>query len=166
MNKDEKLIPDLKEWRRLNGEDFSIDSWTSFEGNIKLAIGYSLMFWPDFMEHNGCVFTKDGFSISNFNDWTGATYIKKFAQIERVLNHIHIMDLFSGDERNKINFDQIKYLGEKLCKIYAVKLKSDFPNREFIFTFNINEELELDEYELTFYQEINETRKINRGNFE
>ena len=124
MNEDEKLIPDLIEWRQLNGEDFSIDDWTSNEGNIKLAIGYSFIFWPDFIEHDDCVFIKDNFSLNNFNNWTNAEYIRHFAQIESVINHIHVIDFFSGDHnRNEITFAQIKFLGEKICKIYAVKLK-------------------------------------------
>ncbi len=41
----EKLIPDLIKWRELNGQDFTINNWTSNEGNIKLAIGYSFIFW-------------------------------------------------------------------------------------------------------------------------
>jgi hypothetical protein len=160
MNQEEKLIPDLKEWRILNGEDFSISAWTSNEGNIKLAIGYSFIFWPDFIEHNDCVFIKEGFAVANFENWVRTEYIKQFAQIEKVINHFHIIDLFSSEEsRNQISFAQIKYLGEKLCSIYAVKLKSDFPNRQFKVLFNGNEKLELDEYELTFYQEINENRK-------
>jgi hypothetical protein len=160
MNKDEKLIPDLIKWRELNGQDFTINDWTSSEGNIKLAIGYSFVFWSDFIEHEECVFIKDKFSIANFNNWKNTEYVKNFAQIESVINHIHIIDFFSGEKnRNEITFDQIKYLGERICRIYAVKLKSDFPDRQFIVTFNCEEKLELDEYTLTFYQKINENRK-------
>src|SRR5688500_11843593 len=113
MNEDESLIPDLKQWRQHNGKDFSISDWTSIEGNIKLAIGYSFVFWPDFIEHHDCVFIKNSFSIDNFNNWTNTEYVKHFAQIESVLNHIHIIDLFSDEEkRNQINLSQVKYLGK------------------------------------------------------
>lgn len=164
MNEDEKLIPDLKEWRELNGNDFSIDNWTSIEGNIKLSIGYLSLFWTDFIEYNDCVFFKKRFSVENFLHWSNAKSVKNFAQIESVINHIHIIDLFSDESKRKeVSVDQIKYLGNKMCEIYSVKLKSDFPDRQFIVRFNGDEKLEnLSDYQLTFYQEINESRKLNK----
>lgn len=157
----EKLIPDLIEWRKLNGQNFSIESWTSIEGNMNLAIGFSFIFWPDFIEHNDCVFIKNHFSISNFDNWTKTACVNNYAQIESVMNHIHILDLFSREEiRNIITIDQVKFLGKKICEMYSVKLKSDFPERQFTFTFNCDKDLELDEYEITFYQKNNESKKI------
>lgn len=44
MFDDEKLVPDLIKWRKENGASFSIDDWTNYNGNISLAIGYSLIF--------------------------------------------------------------------------------------------------------------------------
>ena len=161
MNEDERLIPDLKEWREINGNDFSVDNWTSIEGNIQLSIGYLSLFWTDFVEFDGCVFAKRRFSIDNFNSWVDAKSVENFAQIERVINHIHLIELFWNEaKRKEITFDQIKHVGEKMREIYSVKLKADFPDKHFIVEFNGNKKLEnLSEYQLTFYQEINENRK-------
>ena len=164
MNEDEKLIPDLKEWRELNGNDFSIDDWTSMEGNIKLSIGYLSLFWTDFIEYDDCVLFKKHFSIDNFLHWSNAESVEYFAQIESVINHIHIIDLFSDENKRKeISVDQIKYIGNKMCEIYLVKLKSDFPDRQFIIRFNGDENLgNLSDYQLTFYQTTNENIKLNK----
>ena len=88
-------------------------------------------------------------------------YVKNYAQIESVLNHIHLLDFFVSDEKkDEINYEQIFFLGKKLCEIYSAKLKNDFPEKEFIFNFNGDEKLEaFDDYEISFYQRINLERK-------
>lgn len=162
MNNDEKLIPDLIEWRKYNGVDFSIEDWMVSEGNIRLTIAYSLLFWPEFIEYDGCIILKNKFSAQNFENWKKAGYVKNYAQIESVLNHIHLLDLFGTEEKkDEINYEQILFLGNKLCEIYTAKLKIDFPEKKFIFKFNGNEKIEtFDDYEITFYQEKNLNRNI------
>lgn len=162
---DEKLIPDLADWRKLNGKDFSIEDWLVGEGNVKFAIGYSILFWPEFIEYDDCIIFKNHFDKNNFENWKNTDYIKNYAQIESVLNHIHILDLFGTDEKkDEVNYEQILFLGNKLCEIYSSKLKIEFPNKEFIFDFNGNENLTAyDEYEVTFYQKKNLNRKTKYG---
>lgn len=157
MNDDEKLIPELIEWRQHNSSDFNIDTWTSIEGNIKLAIGYSFLFWPDFIEHDNCIFIKSHFSVDNFMQWTKVDYVKNFAQIESVINHIHIVDLFS--DQTEITPDQVIFLGKKLCEIYLAKLTINFPDKHFIVDFNhLDNPNDLTDYQLTFFQPNNEKR--------
>ncbi len=145
---DEKLIPELSEWRKLNGSDFSIEDWIISEGNINFSIGYSLLFWPEFIE---------------FENWRRSENIKNYAQIESVLNHIHIIDLFGTDEKkDEVNYEQIMFLGNKICEMYRAKLQFEYPEKEFIFEFNgFVRHLPLDEYEITFYQNNNLTVDIN-----
>ncbi len=124
-------------------------------------IAYSLLFWPKFIEYDGCIIMENRFDLQNFENWKKTEYVENFAQIESVLNHIHILDFFGAEEKkDEINHDQIVFLGNKLCEIYSAKLKIDFPEKEFNFDFNGSEKLdEYDEYEITFYQEKNLNRK-------
>ena len=165
MKDDEKLIPELREFRKLNNEDFSIEDWISYEGNIKLTIAYSVLFWPNFIEYDGCVILENRFDTENFENWKNTEYFKSYAQIESVLNHFHILDFWGTDQkRDEATYDQIVYLGNKLCEIYSAKLKVEFPEKQFTFSFNGNEKLEAyDEYEITFYQEENLSRKTKYG---
>ena len=48
-----KLIPELKDWNNGNGID--VQSWIQCVGSFQKAIGYSTMFWPEFVEIEGCV---------------------------------------------------------------------------------------------------------------
>lgn len=160
---EEKLIPELSDWKKLNGDQFSIEDWIVGEGNIKLAIGYSILFWPAFIEYNDCIILKNHFDIDNFENWKNAEYVSSYSQIESVLNHIHILDLFGTDERkDEVNYEQIVFLGNQICNIYAAKLKLEYPEKNFTFNFNGNERLsELYDYEITFYQDKNVDRRTN-----
>ena len=165
MKEDEDLIPALKEWRKHNGDSFSIEDWIVGEGDMSHAIGYLTLFWPQFVEYDDCVIIKSHFDANNFENWKKAEYVKVYSQIESVLNHIHILDLFGTEEKqSEINYEQIKYLGDKICEIYKIKLKSLFPDKSFVFSFNGDERLEaFDDYQLTFYQEKNTNREINNS---
>ena len=151
------LIPELGIWRKLNGNEFSVNDWISYEGNVQFLIAYSQIFWPDFIEFESCIFLRNRFDFTNYENWKKTDYIINFAQIESVLNHIHILDLFATDDkRDEVNYQQILFIGNTLCEIYSAKLKNEFPEKKFIFEFNGDEnDLALDEYEITFYQENN-----------
>jgi len=162
MTAEEKLILDLRNWKNLNGKPFTIYDWIVNEGSMPFAIGYSFLFWPDFVEYDGCIIIKNHFNKHNFETWKQVEYITNYAQIESVLNHIHLLDWFGIDEkRDEINHEQIRFLGNRICEIYRAKLNIQFPDRNFIFEFNGNDILEaFDEYELTFYQPLNSNRVI------
>ncbi|MFC3161414.1 hypothetical protein SAMN05443633_101491 [Chryseobacterium arachidis] len=158
---DEKLIPDLQDWRKYNGKDFSIEDWIRAEGNVRFMIGYSFLLWPDFTEYDGCIILKAHFNESNFENWKNTESIKNYAQIESVLNHIHILDLVGTDEKkDEVTYEQILFLGNRFCDIYSTKLQTEFPEKKFIINFNGNERVNsFEEYQITFYQEKNLNRK-------
>ncbi len=159
-----KLIPELKDWRKENGQDFDIQDWVTSEGDIQMAIGYSTIFWPEFVEFNDYIFIKSHFSEDNFKEWIKSESVSNYGQIENVINHIHILDLFSYEKQADISFEQVKYLGDLLQKIYSTKLKVEFPNRNFTVTFNGAEHLnDLIDYQLTFYQNNSVNRIIKNG---
>lgn len=164
MTNQHKLVPDLKDWKKANGEMFDLQDWIACEGNIRLAIGYSVIFWPEFIEYNNCVFIKSHFSQGNYTEWTKSDSIENYMQIEEIINHIHILDLFAFEKQEEINYDQVIYLGNILRNIYDLKLKADFPHRQLSVDFNDSLETDdLIDFQLTFYQIANEKRKIKNG---
>ena len=42
-----KLIPELKDWN--NGDGIDVQSWIECVGSFQKAIGYSTMFWPEWL---------------------------------------------------------------------------------------------------------------------
>jgi len=142
------LIPELKDWNDGNGID--IRSWIGFTGNFQEAIGYSVIFWPTFVEIEGCI-VREGIPRDNVLLW-----LKHFKgdreRVEAMVNHLHIEDLHYNGCKDS-SPDRLSYLGRLLEEIYDCKLKRDFPNKTFNVLFEEPENKEdLLEYILTFYQ--------------
>ena len=51
-----KLVPQIREWN--GGEGINIKDWISCIGSYEHAIGYSTLFWPKFVLHDGCLLRK------------------------------------------------------------------------------------------------------------
>ncbi len=150
-----ELIPEMKEWN--NGKGIDIEAWIGCVGDFQKAVGYSTILWPKFKEVNGCVvnaLTPD----EKVYDWIKRCPDNPKA-VEPTMNHLHIMDLHYHDISN-VNSEILSYLGSVLKEIYECKLKMDFPEKDIIVEFYKpvdNDDLE--GYELTFYQKIDETNK-------
>ncbi len=140
------IIPALQEWN--NGAGIDPKSWIECVGNYELATGYSLVFWPKFVCFSGYVF-REGFresSVAGFEKATGGNRIA----VESVMNHLHIADIHCNVEPNA---GQLRYIGRTLREIWETKLSRDFPGLRFVVSFNDEPDLDLTDYELTFWQE-------------
>ena len=151
---DTELIPELIEYKKLNSEDFSIDRWLSCNMTTELLIGYSDLFYPDFEEYLGGVFfaniegIKESLNSANLKDR------QEFLGLQKLYNHIHILDLFVGsDSHDSITDVQVEFIAKTLCNIWGMKLKHDFPHLDIhIEMYGLESEC-LDEVEITFWAE-------------
>ena len=152
-----KLIPELKDWN--NGKGIDVESWIGCVGNFQKAIGYSAIFWPQFVEREGCV-VNASVSIKNLKEWIVQCKGNLHA-VEATVNHLHISDLHHTDCED-ISSDRLKYLGDILKEIYECKLKRDFPDKKFtvIFDYNTEKPEDISDYILTFYQEREPNQRI------
>ena len=141
-----ELISELPKWN--NGAGIDPESWVGCSGSFELAIGYSLVFWPRFVEIDGYVL-REGCSRQNLQSWKAGNDCER-QSIEAVMNHLHIADIQHFEAAK--NEAQLRFLGRVLKEIHETKLQRDFPNRAFTVTFNDEPGLDLIEYQLTFYQ--------------
>ena len=141
------LIPELPEWN--NGKGIDVDGWLSGVGNFQLAIAFSRLFSPRFVEHDGCVLFA-GFSQTTYNDFLHACNGDRKA-VEAVMNHQHILDLFCH-AADTATAAQLVYLGRVLKDIFLVKLKHDFPGRTFEVQFDEGPFDQLIDYQVTSWQ--------------
>lgn len=147
MNDFAKLIPELSQWNA--GGGISAESWISCLGNYEHAIAYGCLFWPEFVEHDNCIFRADGFDRKNYEAWLKQTKGDKTAT-ERVLNHQHLVDFFpNASEPTKA---QIIYLGSLLRELWECKLRRDFPAHSVSVYFFDGDSEDCYEYVITFYQ--------------
>ena len=103
---------------------------------VRAALTVSRLLWPDFVVEHGCVFL-GGHSGTNPPpaDDTATGW-------ESFVNHTHIFDEFKNDASafdseevvfNELHLDFISAceLGQRIAKLWALKLKLDFPNERF-----------------------------------
>ena len=70
-------------------------------------------------------------------------------QVEQVVNHQHILDLFPNSEFQP-GEQAILFIASQLKEMWSCKLARDFPTRQF--DVNLMDEGELADYQITFWQ--------------
>jgi len=143
-----KLIPELPNWN--NGKGIDVASWIGCMGDFQKAIGYSVIFWPEFIEIDGYVL-RAGVTREALQRWIEHCGTEK-KSIEGTANHLHIRDLQYWNCPDATP-ERLVYLGRVLKEIYECKLRRDFPERTFKVEFYEGDADDLDGFELTFYQE-------------
>ena len=148
----DELVPEMQAWNEGNGID--IDSWIGCIGSYTHAIGYSRIFWPQFVEYDGCILISDHVDPTNYHNWKKAHNGDR-QRVEQSMNHQHIVDLFINT--TEVTPAQLRYLGRILTEMWKAKLHRDFPKRSFIVEFADGDcDEDFDEYYgyiISFYQE-------------
>lgn len=142
------MVSELSEWN--NGQGISLESWIECMGNFKLAVGYSAIFWPEFVLFEDYIL-REGFNLESLRGFEKQQNGSKGA-VEWVMNHLHIADIHTNDQENATE-DKIQYLGNTMKEIYEYKLRSQFPDRPCIVEFQKPEnQNDLVEFQLSFWQ--------------
>jgi hypothetical protein len=154
MNIPESMKDELGAWN--NGKGIDLESWIGCEGNFQLAVGYTTLFNPNFVEFEDYILRCDEINdnfISKVRNWENAGEQKPTSKgIEWVINHLHIADIHHGGCED-ISIDKILLLGNTLKELYEAKLAYKFPNKPCIVEFYIPEdESLLDDYQISFWQ--------------
>lgn len=143
-----QLIPELKDWN--DGRGIDVQSWIGCVGDFQKAIGYSTIFWPRFVEIEGCVL-RGGLDLENVQQWLKQCG-GNCSAAEATINHLHLEDLHYVGCPDATP-ERLIYLGRVLKEIYECKLARDFPKRDFVVVFDEPESgRDTTEYILTFYQ--------------
>jgi hypothetical protein len=146
----QKLIPEIGAWQEVNKGDFDPELWIRAVGNFEHAIGYAWLFWPSFEVFDGCVL-RSGFTREAYYGFLEQTKGTR-ASVEAVINHIHILDLFSNPDLNPTR-EQLVWLGFRLKDMWECKLRRDFPDRDIVVAFNGHDDVDDDlDFQLTAYQ--------------
>lgn len=147
----EKLVSLIPEASELSWvPDLTPIGWVYYAGTPGQAIAYANLFWPKFVEHEGCVLRDEAFEIESFNTWMQSTDGNR-REVEAVINHVHILDIF-GNEAATPTLDQVLCLGRFLKATWEAKLKLEFPGKAVKVSFPEEPEPDLINYEITFFQ--------------
>jgi len=135
-----------------NSADFLLGLVTS-EYYSKGLEAYRRLFWPDFIEHDGCTFL--AFDEQRYQEWF-RTLEGDRERIEATMNHRHILDSLPEDVQDPTR-DLVLGFGRLLGETWSAKLLRDFPDREFVVSFPEEYSEDLIDYEITFWQRREQT---------
>lgn len=143
------LIPELRDWN--DGRGIDVESWIGHVGDYRKAIAYSAIFWPQFVEIEGCV-VMEGSTREVVLQWLEYCGGDRRAA-EATMNHLHLLDLH-GAGCPDATAPRLVYLGRTLKESYEYKLQRDFPAKRFCVEFDDApvDPADLTGYVLTFYQ--------------
>jgi hypothetical protein len=142
------MIPELGQW-----DDKRIITpwaWMGIIGRFDHAIGYSAIFWPDFVLVDDCIFVEAP-SAELYERWMSQQNRNRM-EVEAVINHRHIVELFprSGFVPAR---DVIAHLGVLLKDMWSCKLVRDFPGRHVTVNVYGSESADLVDHQITVFQE-------------
>lgn len=106
------------------------------------------LFIPDFITVDSCILLNDRYEEENFRQWR-LKFPTDTASIEKVLNQIHIYDLF-GSNADDVSDSIFRQLCNAMKFSWTMALKEAFPERGFIVE-SFDEDIGYGP-SLTFYQ--------------
>lgn len=142
------MHPEFAEWN--NGDGIDLKSWVACTGDFRLAIGYSTVFWPQFVLFEDYIL-REGFTAESVRKFEEQTKSDK-RSVEAVFNHLHIADIqYHGCE--DITEQRVIFLGRTLKEVYMAKLAWQFPDRPCEVSFLEPEDrTNLIGFQITFWQ--------------
>jgi len=143
-----RLIPETRAFEWV--DDLTPVGWLANVGSLGQAIAYADLFWPSFVEHDGCILLAGRFNQDSFQSWVVATGGDRRA-IEGVINHTHILDLFLRHDAAPTR-EQVVWLGRLLREMWQAKVDRDFPGRGVVVSFPEDAGDDLLGYEIAVFQ--------------
>lgn len=135
-----ELVPELGEWN--SGAGITLDQWFDHIARSDHALAYLTFFWPSFVLIDEGIF-RIGTTPLDVKHWKDSLG-DDVAAIERVLNHVHLDDIFNDESNDDHVVHRKSILGQALREIYETKLRQDFPDRGFELYLEYEEESEND----------------------
>ncbi len=99
---DKSVLPIFQQWKQENESwipNFNIWSYLNLRGDFDLAAAFSKLFFPDFVEVDGCVLLKEQYSPEGLSRWM-KSYDGNTRAVEAMMNHVHIWDRFLNSPRD------------------------------------------------------------------
>lgn len=136
LNVDKNVLTKYKDWESNNkNKGYDIDSYLDFYYEMNAAIAFSKLYFPDFVEKEGCIILGFRYNEQVFKQW-----FKKFdgdiKKTEYMCNFYDIQDYFLNNEveyeSDELYFKAIDELAKALKIAWEINLKILFPERKMI----------------------------------
>jgi hypothetical protein len=147
---DTSLLKEYKQLENLNPGSWDIGEYLNLKYDINGAIAFSKLYFPDFIEYDGCVILGFRFNKLIFKQWYDKFNGNK-SEVERMCNFYEIKDYF--------HLNQVSYSNEeeynKALTAFAAILKSSWEiNLRILYpsqSFQVDVFEEYDTIRITLY---------------
>lgn len=103
--------------------------YLKFHGDLALVIALSRLFWPSFVEVEGCVLWDRGFEEQNFSQWY-AHFSGDTTRVEEMLNQFRVWQLVESDDVEE-DREALDAVASRISSSWKAALAAKFPDRDF-----------------------------------
>jgi hypothetical protein len=123
---------------------------------VSSAIALSEIFWPEFVYHDGRVYLESAPDSEDYLELILACEYDK-TTVQALCNHRHLLEYcLAVDAENTPTRAQLITFGLRLQAMWQAKLAQDFPNLNVIVAFDVQDEDQLDDFQIVVYEEESE----------
>jgi hypothetical protein len=128
-----EIVQEYIMWEKANPKSFTWWNYVNMKADIKTALGFAKLFYPEVIEREGSIFIKDNFNIERYNQWKKFCNNDKY-NMEKAMNSYEIKDFFhiNTDYEDKYIDEQIQALGNVLKEFWTLSFKERFPSRNIV----------------------------------
>ena len=122
---DPSQLPKIAEWSVSVGSE---PDYVRYVGNVIGSQGFyasARVLWPHFKTRHGCVFIDWKYEEENVDMWH-KTLAGQQTEIEKVVNHVHVWDLFDDNKDSRLLIDIAQMM--RLC--WLCSAKHSLPDRK------------------------------------
>jgi len=129
------LLKEYNDIKKLNPDNWDIASYLNLKYDMNAAIAFSKLYFPDFIEKDGCIILGFLYDKTTFNEWY-ERFNGDTTAIESMCNSYDVMDYFglnrSQDESPDLYNQIIDEFAKILKKSWEANCKLLFPERKMI----------------------------------
>lgn len=129
------LLKEYNDIKKLNPDNWDIASYLNLKYDMNAAIAFSKLYFPDFIEKDGCIILGFLYDKITFNEWY-ERFNGDTTAIESMCNSYDVMDYFglnrSQDESPDLFNQIIDEFAKILKKSWEANCKLLFPERKMI----------------------------------
>ncbi|MFE5680215.1 hypothetical protein ACFQ7B_35255 [Streptomyces erythrochromogenes] len=120
----------IKTWVDEWGGDLDYVDYVKGNGDLALLAAFSRIFWPRFVEVQGCVLWDRVYEKSNFADWY-ENCSGDIRRIEMTLNRLRVWQLVDSRDVEE-DSQALKFAAERIARAWRAALYAEFPGRSFV----------------------------------
>jgi hypothetical protein len=128
------MTPAYQRWcANVPPDSCDVASYTAYVARVDHMLCYINILYPTFVRRGDLVLRSEGIP----DDWSDFMRQAQEAQwsgsdIEYVINHVHITDLFLNDpDRDAIQIEVYGFLADMIADLWQKRLQDTFPDRQF-----------------------------------